>query len=608
MEVSVGPVQTFIVSARRTRDFWFGSKFISELGKTMARAITENDKKTQLIFPSADSNELKCWSDFSGTNVIMAQIEEDPKIIGSKVRQAVLDFAKQEIDNILKRLTDQKIVFNGNAEIAVQQVLDGIELYWVAVPLEITDDSSTYATARKNLQKAMAMRKTARLFKQPTWASNTDKSSIDGQREAVLVASSDLPLDEIEVKPNECLSGIDLLKRFGKSSNTRDNEGAFPSTSHMAAMPFLKHLENIGDAISPKIKQSWNNYIQSLPKQMLMFEKVKTDDFTLKRFVGNIDGALLYPERALDYAKPDQTKMQKIQRAYMAFFNDLRQDFPYIHPPLPYYAFFKADGDSMGKCIDEINDIIIHQNFSKMLSEFAKEAKNTIENNAGKAIYTGGDDVTAILPLHTAIKCAIEIHSAFDNKIAEFKKHNAEGIHWKQDPTISAGLVVAHHLEPLTNVFKLAEEAEKAAKQYNNQSKNALAITISKRSGSDTTFVENWNTVSHRFIRLIELAQNNAIPDGLGYELYKIAKEFGFHSKYHAEMESAEIYRILKRKKMAEEHLKTLLKLIQIEPGSAYNGSSAAQIAKELIAAQLIAQSIYSDNLNRNVAAGKEYK
>ena len=37
--VTLGPVQDFIAQARRTRDLWYGSHLLSELGRAAARAL-----------------------------------------------------------------------------------------------------------------------------------------------------------------------------------------------------------------------------------------------------------------------------------------------------------------------------------------------------------------------------------------------------------------------------------------------------------------------------------------------------------------------------------------------------------------------------------------
>ncbi|HNJ44386.1 MAG TPA: type III-B CRISPR-associated protein Cas10/Cmr2, partial [Acidobacteriota bacterium] len=60
--VSIGPVQDFIASARRSRDLWFGSWMLSELAKAAALKIIElnGNRDGCLIFPSPNTiNELK---------------------------------------------------------------------------------------------------------------------------------------------------------------------------------------------------------------------------------------------------------------------------------------------------------------------------------------------------------------------------------------------------------------------------------------------------------------------------------------------------------------------------------------------------------------------
>ena len=54
-----------------------------------------------------------------------------------------------------------------------------------------------------------------------------------------------------------------------------------------------------------------------------------------------------------------------------------------------------------------------------------------------------------------------------------------------KSPTLSVGVAIIHHLQPLREALELARSAEKSAKHVKD--KNALAITISKRSGSDFT-------------------------------------------------------------------------------------------------------------------------
>ena len=50
---TIGPVQPFIASARRTRDLYVGSTLLSELSKAAANAIFKEEKDMHnLIFPA----------------------------------------------------------------------------------------------------------------------------------------------------------------------------------------------------------------------------------------------------------------------------------------------------------------------------------------------------------------------------------------------------------------------------------------------------------------------------------------------------------------------------------------------------------------------------
>src|SRR5437763_12889337 len=64
---TLGPVQPFIASSRRTRDLFAGSALLSELSKAAARAIVEQEKSLEsLIFPApSDKDTLKSETSFN---------------------------------------------------------------------------------------------------------------------------------------------------------------------------------------------------------------------------------------------------------------------------------------------------------------------------------------------------------------------------------------------------------------------------------------------------------------------------------------------------------------------------------------------------------------
>ena len=62
--------------------------------------------------------------------------------------------------------------------------------------------------------------------------------------------------------------------------------------------------------------------------------------------------------------------------------------------------------------------------------------------------------------------------------------------------TLSIGIAIYHHLEPLNDALELARNAEKIAKKVDG--KNALAITLSKRGSGDRTITGSWSKSGSR--------------------------------------------------------------------------------------------------------------
>src|SRR5829696_1712564 len=61
--LTLGPIQDFIETARRTRDLWFGSWLLSELSKATAEAIARVVGIEALVFPGiADIPTGTSWS------------------------------------------------------------------------------------------------------------------------------------------------------------------------------------------------------------------------------------------------------------------------------------------------------------------------------------------------------------------------------------------------------------------------------------------------------------------------------------------------------------------------------------------------------------------
>ncbi len=628
ISIAIGPVQDFIASARRSRDLWFGSWLLSELSKAAAKSIVEQNG--ELIFPQINKvDDLKESSDFNVVNKILAEVSEHPEIIGRKVKDAIDARLKVILNEAFKKVLNKKYFLEDTAK---TQVADLVEFFWTAVKR-----TNNYEGDRNDVEKLFSARKATRNFdqvhlnnelnnadenrKKTSWGNYVPKSSLDGQRESVLteelykevqdgkISKERLRVD-YGVKEGERLCGVGLLKRHGN----RTGDGSFFSTSHVASLPILERLKkqkNYDE--TTRYKETISGLLSEIANDEL-YKIVGRVPKNLKHEVfGEYDGHLLFAERLSEFFD-DEAKLKTAKIELRRFLDEVLGK---NKEPLPYYALILADGDFMGKAIDNQDTKDNHQKLSGKLSEFAGEVRTTIENNGqGSLIYAGGDDVLAFVGLHKVLEYVRKLSIMFKWKLRRFKYDG------KNSPTLSVGIAVVHHLEPLEDALELVRKAEKAAKSVDG--KNALAVVVDKRSGASRIAKGTWGTLDKRLQTFIKWHRANAIPDGAAYELRDLSirldtKEFAEKlkddsiSKEEKEKlknlidnlnnaKQAEAIRILKRKKgdfggkdiekeIVEKIGKYLenIKPIEKEDEEKKNNDSIAILADELIIAKMFA-------------------
>jgi CRISPR-associated protein Cmr2 len=525
---SIGPVQDFIATARRSRDLWYGSWMLSEMSKAAAKKLSDLYGSQALIFPYPDP-EIKAHlfpdSELNVPNKLVAIVDDDPAKVG--------ELLKTTIDERLSDLCADAFSLIGSSyddQLAKNQVKDLPEFYWAGIEYE---NESNYPDARDLAETLLSARKNTRNFVQLPGA-NVPKSSLDGARESVIPESAYPKGGEPDsqknnknrklylnygARPGERLSGVDLLKRLGTSQSTPK----FKSTSHMAALPFLERItlekgKEQKDAMLDEIgmllnRAGWN-----------------TDEK---------DGALVFESRLVELVPSGDEQDQLREQLGV-----LLDKYAGKLRPSPYYSLLLADGDNMGKTIDAQKIPSAHRKLSEALSKFALEARHIIEEKQGVAVYAGGDDILAYLPLNTVLECASQLEQTFKLRMRDFKAQDDNG--QEISPTLSSGIVIAHHLTPLSDVLELARSAEKAAKQV--KGKNAIAITLSKRSGADRTIKGKWGELDKRLGLLIDFSRQDAISAGTAYELQELSRVLS-GTGIPPEGIVAEALRIVKRKR-----------------------------------------------------------
>lgn len=591
--VHVGPVQSFIVNARRSRDLWFGSWVLSELSKAVAHDIAAVCGKEALVFPAPRRmSDLQPGSDLKVANRVVAYLPDEPIFDPTQIASAVQDRLREIATDTFDRIgSGTRMACDYDRSGAEAQVTDLPEVFWVMRQC----DAGTYDGVRRYLEGMMAARKSTREFAQPTsWASHMPKSSMDGQRESVIPEglyrqdgdSSDEVLRKerdlyrcFRARPAERLSGVDLLKRLGNPSG----QSSFPSTSHMAARPLIRRLQQAA-LNGTNVADLATEYVKTLRGETVGLRTVEelSGPFGFPE-LASCDGSILFENRVLEEERLTTEQEERARSALRTFLKESLGAEGLT--PSPYYALLQGDGDFMGSVIDNQTEVDQHRQFSEALSGFAGKVRTIVDAFDGALVYAGGDDVLAFLPLDTAVNCARTVADAFKQDMAAFQ--DAEG----RRPTFSAGLVIAHHLESLRETMELARSAERAAKAVGG--KDALAVVLSKRSGVDREVKGHWDALCGRLEEFVRLSAEDTLPSGAAYDLNSVMVRLDNDSVPSLdEVRILETRRILERKR--SEHGKAtidkdLASDITIHargPGA----PSVGQLAAEMIVASFLAQ------------------
>lgn len=504
LAISIGPVQDFIAAARRTADLYAGSQLLVQIAKTIARVIEpEEPSKTgygKLIFPAMVTDNSKREIK-DGPNKILAEITNgNPETVSEECRNAALDYLRR-VWNHSKREIPKSHFDEANAD---KQIEGFLEFYSAWVKWD--GQSSTYENKRQHLDRLLAGRKALRDFSQPSKVDNRPKSPLDPSRDCVLTikGTEAVPVayqrHPLWLKHRECLDAVSLLKRVRGVTDQLD----VPSTSLMAFRAIeAEAAQNAPNAIN-FLKQKAKEAGKGIDLGDLMFES-RSDEEELK-------------ERGL--SDEDLRQIKEKRKEVLKAVG--RSECP------AYYAILAADGDRMGALIGKLEGKEKHQAFSQLLSEFAQEAKSIVQTgHNGFLIYSGGDDVLALLPVNQALKCAAALAGKFRELLT--KKTNIKSAvdalnkNGKPGGTLSVGIAIVHHMDPLLVSLEHARTAEKEAKKL----RNALAVALHTRAGEPIVTAEKWNGQYNivEWQNWID-AFHNDLTRGFPYELRTLARVF----------------------------------------------------------------------------------
>lgn len=546
---SIGPVQTFIASARRSRDLWSGSWLLSELAKACAKSL--KDSQAELIFPYVENDDdLKENSEFSVGNKIQAVItadnEERLKLVIDEAKDAVNERFKNEADNAWRDLpTADKDL---RKDIWDKQIGDYLEIQtaWV----KITDD---YISATQKAGQILASRKATRDFN-PSAITPYDsqlmipKSSLDGIRETVLKEDDslkNLTRLKLSLSKSEQLDTGGVIKRLG----FKEKAEQFTPISRVMADSWIERLIAHNEDLS-KVKENYEEL-----ENLGVATRVRGNDKIYQNFA--YDGQLLYSSRIDALIR----EWQGSDDAIVDWANELKSALKPLWrkygEPYRYGVLLRADGDRMGELLDKAKSQKEHQAITQALSAFAGGVSQIMRNHRGHCIYAGGDDVLGFVPLDKAYECANDLQQSFLQSLAEI----AGQLNVDKSPTLSVGLAICHIMTPLSVIRELASQAEKHAKGDHienetskiNERRDALGILLSIRSGNDTKLRYNWSDEKGLkiFKEFIKFYRKKEIPSRIAYDIraiYLCTKDFAEGNKDLLQnIQKAELTRMLKQ-------------------------------------------------------------
>ncbi|MCS6849797.1 MAG: type III-B CRISPR-associated protein Cas10/Cmr2 [Gemmataceae bacterium] len=482
LALSVGPVQEFIAAARRTRDLWFGSYLLSEISKAVAQSVSEQGGT--LIFPHPETDLTPSKEEVNVANIVLAELPGgDPAAVADRAKQAARGRWRQFADE-----TYQEACRVIRKEIWDEQVDDVIEFYaaW-------TRQTGHYADDRQKLMRLLAGRKNCRDFVAAKGHTGVPKSSLDGQRESVLIDPKRQKWParfraRWRIREGEQLDAVGLVKRVAEGNRP------YPSVSRIAADPWLRgNADRLADL---------KRHCEDLAHRGLLR---RLDTGLWPHFqTFPYEGTAVYPFRHHELIDETESTLQELQ--------PLRRALARLPEAQPYLAVLVADGDSMGKAISNLPDAAANRHFSRMLSGFADEARKIVADHRGVLVYAGGDDVLAFLPLDQCLPCARKLHDDFGSRLREFGQ-----------PTLSVGIAIGHFIENLEDLLDYARAAEKHAKRVKN--KDALAVHLHKRSGAPIEVAARWVDRPDESLTLYaDLIRTEALPSKLPYDLHKLVE------------------------------------------------------------------------------------
>ena len=534
---TLGPVQSFVSQARRTRDFWAGSFILSWLsGVAVCEVIAQCkgvdgvkspwlDADFDVIqFPRPERDFIEYLNGAqtvtkntpqqgSIPNRFKALVDEatfDPEAVSKAVMQAWqaladLVYETDFVDNEEKIRKSNEAWKKPSKESWNLQIAGCWDINWSYSP--VTDAGSGITKEvpvldqRKNWRSYAAPDQPGvKCMMMDGWQ---ELSGVERPNERLLEAFWEplrelIPKMDTDLRENEYLCAIAFVKRrfprHFQNLKVNDMPGRWsahgwqvdesrPSVAYMAAAHWwaetIKQAEGSRE-LTQRIEAFHGAASKLTGSHSGWQNNIQcVEKATTNRQWKAMDGELFFESELENPRSFPEEKWIQAEKTLSALKAVKRETTQLGNPPA-FYAVLMMDGDSLGK---QMTEVVKQAPIAEGLQRFTQEVSGIVQSNHGFLVYAGGDDVLAVLPCEDALACALAVRESYETVFAEYTDI---------DTSISAAIVYAHIRMPLMKVLKNAHQLlDDVAKDETGR--DALAVRVWKPGGKALQWAQPWD-------------------------------------------------------------------------------------------------------------------
>lgn len=500
VDMSLGPVQAFVVQSRRTRDLWGSSYLLSFLSARAIVAALRGEGRV-LVRPQVDRavEPLLRWIEAGAGGplpaigsipnhfVISIDGESDDPVAVAVAAEAGLRAAWMKICDAVWGAFVERTSAKGTGTRAIwdRQVGGFWEFTWAAGPqgghglLDRRKEWRTHRLPDEPGDKCTVMPELQELSGHLRARGPSAREAQDDFWAELRAARGLGPLD---LRDNERLSAIALVKRLypkiAEATLGGDLDTShWQSTVYLGALPWVREV-----AVSrPEAARGFAGLVRASAGDVLA-ETVPALAGDMCAHAGDfarLDAnyfhrAFLADPRLCPLGLVGEIEQEPKRRELVTRLAELCKAVG--SAPSTHYAILLADGDKLGQLVRDLGGKVV----GEALTRFTAVAPGCVLACDGVTVYAGGDDVLAMLPVPRALECAEALAQAY-----------AASFPAGASATLSAAVVFAHVRLPLRAALDEARRLlDDVAKERNGR--DSLATGVLKRGGLHCEWTTTW--------------------------------------------------------------------------------------------------------------------